>query len=207
MFKWLIALCVATTVTVHAEIKILALTGSTRVESLNKKLLLEAASIARLNGANITIIDLKDYSLPLYDGDLESKEGMPANAKRLRKLMIENQIIMIASPEYNGSVPPVLKNAIDWASRGEEGGSSRNAFTDKKFILMSTSPGSQGGSRGLVHLRSIIENIGGTVVKEQISIPNGSTAFEPNGKLKDPKQEAELQKLIENTIKKTGEQK
>ncbi len=158
-----------------AQMNVLVFAGSTREGSYNKQLSKEAAEIARRLGANVTWIDLKDYPMPFYDADLEAK-GMPKNAKKLRDLMVANDMIVIASPEYNASVPAVLKNAIDWASR-KDGEASRSAFKGKKFALLSASPGRSGGARGLVHLRAIIEDVGGEVVSEQVSVPAAHAAF------------------------------
>jgi NAD(P)H-dependent FMN reductase len=154
---------------------ILVFAGSTRTESYNKKLAQKAAEMARQSGAEVTLIDLKDYPMPFYDADLETKTGMPKNAKRLRDAMLASDAMIIASPEYNASIPAVLKNAIDWASRAPEGGSSQEAFKGKKIAIMSASPGRGGGARGLVHLRSILEDVGGEVVDLQVVIPR---AFE-----------------------------
>jgi chromate reductase, NAD(P)H dehydrogenase (quinone) len=158
-----------------AQMNVLVFAGSTREGSYNKLLSKEAAQIAQRLGANVTWIDLKDYPMPFYDADLEAK-GMPKNAKKLRDLMVANDMIVIASPEYNASVPAVLKNAIDWASR-KDGEASRSAFKGKKFALLSASPGRGGGARGLVHLRAIIEDVGGEVVSEQVSVPAAHAAF------------------------------
>lgn len=200
MWKLMIALCVAFSATLSAEIKVLAFAGSTRTDSVNKKLVSEAASIARHMQANVTVIDLKEYPIPFYDGDLETTEGMPINAKQLRQLMIQSDVILIASPEYNGSLSAVLKNAIDWASRSEEGGSSRGAFKGKKFVIMSAAPGSRGGARGLVHLRAIIENIGGTVLPQQVVVPDSHNAFDEQGLLKNENVKKELEELIHAAI-------
>jgi chromate reductase, NAD(P)H dehydrogenase (quinone) len=200
MWKLMTILCIAFSAHLSAEIKVLAFSGSTREGSVNKKLVLEAASFARQMGANVTVIDLKDFALPFYDGDLEAKAGMPEKAKQLRQLMIQNQIIFIASPEYNGSLSAVLKNAIDWATRSENGGSSREAFKGKQFLIMSASPGSTGGTRGLVHLRAILENIGGIVLPQQFALPDAYNAFDEQGLLKDPKLKNELQQIIQSTI-------
>ncbi len=151
---------------------VLVFAGSTRTESVNKKLAQEAAKIAQEMGAKVNLVDLKDFPIPLYDADLEAKSGMPKNAKRLRDLMIANSSIVIVTPEYNASIPAVLKNALDWASRGEKGGSSRDAFKGKRFALMSASPSGMGGARALIHLRTIIEAVGGQVVEKQVSVPN-----------------------------------
>ena len=201
MLKWILAISLTCLATLSAETKVLAFAGSTRADSVNKKLIQEAAEIATKKGANVTVINLGDYPLPFYDGDLETKEGMPVNAKKLRHLMQESQVILIASPEHNSSIPALLKNALDWASRSEKGGSSREAYKGKKFVLLSASPGKSGGQRGLVHLRSIIEDVGGEVLSEQISVPNAYTAFDTQGHLVDPQATQLLQNLIQKALK------
>jgi NAD(P)H-dependent FMN reductase len=200
MWKWIIILCMGFSTLLHAEPKILAFAGSTREDSANKKLVLEAANLARQQGAFVTVIDLKNFPIAFYDADLESKEGMPSKARQLRQLMIDSDVILIASPEYNGSLSASLKNTIDWASRGEAGGSSREAFAGKIFGLMSASPGQGGGARGLVHLRNIIENIGGTVLPQQVVVPNSYNAFDSQGHLKDEKIKMEINQLIQAAI-------
>lgn len=173
-----------------AQMNVLVFAGSSREGSYNKKLSLEAAEVARTLGANVTWIDLKDYPMPFYDADLETK-GLPKHAKRLRDLMVANDMIVIASPEYNASIPAVLKNAIDWASRKDES-SSRSAFKGKKFALLSASPGRGGGARGLVHLRAIIEDVGGEVVSEQVSVPGAHAAL-ANDKMAVVKNQLEVE--------------
>lgn len=169
------------TCTLSAQIKVLAIAGSTRADSYNKKLVREAAEMARKMGAQVTVIDLKDFPMPLFDADEEITKGMPESAKRLRAQMIESDAILIASPEYNGSISAVLKNTLDWASRSEKGGSARgDAFKGKKFALLSASPGKLGGKRALVHLRAIIEDIGGTVISQEMSIPIAHKYFADN---------------------------
>jgi chromate reductase len=200
MWRWMMTLCVAFSATLGAETTVLAFAGSTREASVNKKLVAEAASLARQMKANATVIDLRDYPIPLYDADFEAKEGMPANAKQLRQLMIQSQVILIACPEYNGSLPAVLKNAIDWFSRSEAGGSSRDAFKGKKFAIMSASPGSSGGARALVHLRAIIESIGGTVIPQQIVVPDAYNAFDEQGCLKNKNLKQAMQQLVQAAI-------
>jgi len=186
--------------TLSAQLRVLAFAGSTREDSANKKLVAVAANQARQSGAYVTIIDLKDFPIAFYDGDLESKEGMPAKAKELRKLMVHSDVILIASPEYNGSLSATLKNVLDWASRSEAGGSSRDAFAGKIFGLMSASPGQSGGARGLVHLRNIIENIGGTVISQQVVLPDAYNAFDAQGCLKIEKIKQEMKQLIQATL-------
>lgn len=149
--------------------KILAISGSTRTDSYNKKLLIEAVETAKNLGAEVTVIDLKDFFMPFYDGDLE-KEGMPEGVKKFRRLIVEADGVIIASPEYNRSFSAVLKNALDWASRSEEGTFTRDAFENKLFALMSASGGKSGGKKGLAHLQDVIEDLGGTVLPVQVSV-------------------------------------
>jgi chromate reductase, NAD(P)H dehydrogenase (quinone) len=171
MKRWLLIGCLLVTTPVLAEVKALVFAGSTRADSYNKKLASEAAELVRKTGAVVTTLDLKDYPMPFYDADLEKKSGMPKQAKRFRQHLIHSDLIVIASPEYNSSIPAVLKNALDWASRGEDGKSSKEAFKGKKFIIMSASPGKGGGARGLIHLRAIIEDVGGQVIEPSLTIP------------------------------------
>src|SRR5690348_4723633 len=136
--------------------RILAFAGSTSRDSFNKRLVPIAAKGARDAGAEVTLIDLKDFPLPLFDQDLEAEQGMPDNGTKLKKLFIDHDGLLIASPEYNSSITGVLKNAIDWVSRPAPGEPPLVAFTGKVSVLMSASPGALGGLRGLVHVRSIL---------------------------------------------------
>lgn len=182
-------------------IRVLAFAGSTREDSVNRKLVAEAAQIAKNKGAVVSFINLQDYPIPIYEGDFEASQGMPLKAKELRKKMLDSQVILIASPEFNGSIPAILKNIIDWASRDEKGSASRDAYKGKKFVLLSASPGGGGGARGLVHLRSILEAVGGTVLTEQMTLPVAYSAFDEQGHLKDPRQAKELDDLIDKALK------
>jgi len=170
--------------------RILAFAGSTRTDSWNKKLIRIAAA-----AAGATLIDLRDFPLPLFDGDLEAKEGLPPHAKRFKTLLLEHDGLLIASPEYNSSVSGVLKNAIDWASRSEPGEAPLAPFAGKVAALMSASPGALGGLRGLVHLRSILGNIKVLVLPDQVAVSKAAEAFTPEGALKDPRQQASVEKL------------
>jgi len=175
--------------------RILAFAGSTRRESFNKKLVAIAAQGAREAGTEVTLIDLKDFPLPLFDQDLEAEQGMPENGKKLKKLFIDHDGLLIASPEYNSSFPAVLKNAIDWVSRPAPGEPSLVAFRGKVATLMSASPGALGGLRGLVHVRSILGNLGVIVLPDQIAVAQAHEAFNPDGTLKDPKRQARIEGL------------
>jgi len=175
--------------------KVLAFAGSTRVESFNKKLLRIAIGGARAAGAEVTHLDLRDLPMPLYDGDLEAREGLPDNAKRLKQLMIEHDGLLISAPEYNSSISGVLKNAIDWASRPEPNEPPLVAFTGKVAVLMSASPGALGGLRGLAAVRSILGNINVLILPNQVAVPRASAAFDEGGNLKDEKQRLSVEKL------------
>lgn len=173
--------------------KILAFAGSTRIDSYNKKLVQIAAAGAKAAGAEVTYIDLRDIPMPLFDEDLE-KEGIPDNVRKFKDLMLENQGLLIASPEYNSSITAVLKNAIDWASRPTPTEARLSCFVNKVAAIMSTATGGLGGLRGLVHLRSILGNINVIVLPDQVTIPNALTAFNLDGNLTD----GEKQKAVEN---------
>ena len=123
--------------------KILAMAGSTREASFNKKLVRIAVSGARSAGAEVTIVELRDLGLPLYDGDLETRDGLPPAVRKLKDLMLAHQGFMISSPEYNSSISAVLKNAIDWASRPVPGEAPLECFTGKTAAIMSASPGAR----------------------------------------------------------------
>ncbi len=176
-------------------VKILAFAGSTRRESFNKKLVRVAAAGAREAGAEVTILDLADLPLPIFDQDLEAAEGLPENARRLKALMVEHDGFLISSPEYNSSISGVLKNAIDWASRRKPGEKPLVAFAGKAVALMSASPGALGGLRGLVHLRAILGNLGTLVLPQQKAVPRAHEAFGDDGLLADPKLQADVTAL------------
>jgi chromate reductase len=178
--------CTLFSVGVYAEKKAIAIAGSTREDSFNKKLVKVAADIAREQGVTVTVVDLKDYPAPLFDEDLEKSHGMPASIRSLRKLMLESDIVILSSPEYNGSISAVMKNTLDWLTRDEKGNPSREAFKGKKFILLSASPSPAGGNRGIQHLKDIVSSPGGEVVDTLITLPNAHNAFNGQGKLKDP---------------------
>jgi chromate reductase, NAD(P)H dehydrogenase (quinone) len=175
--------------------KILAFAGSIRTDSYNKTLVKIAAAGARTAGAEVTFLDLRDLPMPLYDEDLETAEGIPANALKFKEVMVAHQGLLIASPEYNSSISGVLKNAIDWASRPLSGEPPLAAFTDKVAAIMSASPGGLGGLRGLVHVRSILSNIRVLVIPDQIAIVKAHEAFNPDGSLKDSQQQASVENL------------
>ncbi|NNC90631.1 MAG: NAD(P)H-dependent oxidoreductase [Akkermansiaceae bacterium] len=164
--------------------RILAFAGSARTGSFNRMLIRAAAQAAEAEGAAVTLVEMKDYPMPLYDGDLEEAKGMPEKARAFKELLCGSDGFLIASPEYNSSIPPLLKNAIDWASRSESDDEAPlRAFAGKAAGLMAASPGRLGGLRGLVHLRSILGNIGVTVVPAQVAVGSAGEAFRNDGTL------------------------
>ncbi len=200
MWKFIVAILIAISMHLNAEIKVLAFAGSTATHSINKKLITLVTRIAQQEGAIVTLVDLTDYPMPFYNADLEAAEGMPENARKFRRLMIENDVILIASPEYNHSFTALLKNTIDWASRSETASSSRQAFQGKLFGLMSTSPGKGGGANGLMHLRVVINDIKGIVSSHQYSLPQGHIAFDEAGALRDQNKQRELESFIRTIL-------
>ncbi|MEQ8539673.1 MAG: NAD(P)H-dependent oxidoreductase [Coleofasciculus sp. D1-CHI-01] len=177
--------------------KILAFAGSARTASWNKKLVKIAVEGAKEADAEVTYIDFRDLPMPLYDQDLEENAGIPETVRKFKQLMKAHQGLLIASPEYNSSISPLLKNAIDWASRPEPGEPplALTCFRNKVAVLMSTSPGGMGGLRGLIHVRAILGNIGVLVLPDQKAISNAYQAFDQNGNLIDETQQAAVKQL------------
>lgn len=158
--------------------KILAFAGSLRRDSWNRKLIHVATEAARAAGAEVTLIDLADYPLPLMDEDLEAREGLPVNAQRLKALFKAHDALLIASPEYNSSVPPLLKNTLDWVSREWQGESGLVPYQGKVAALLAASPGAFGGMRMLPHLRQILNALGVLVLPGQFSLSHADKGFD-----------------------------
>jgi len=176
--------------------RILAFGGSLRSDSFNQKLAAVAAAGARTAGAEVTLIALRDYPLPVFDQDSEDADGLPDAAKKLKQLFREHHGLLIASPEYNSSISGALKNAIDWVSRAEtDDEPPLVAFTGKTAVLCAASPGALGGLRGLVTVRSILGNLGVTVLPDLVAVSKAHEAFKPDGTLTDEKQAAKVKKL------------
>lgn len=165
--------------------KILAFSGSTREGSHNRKLIALGAEAVRAAGADVTVLDLRDYRLPVYDNDLEN-HGMPDNAQRLAELFSEHQGFLIASPEYNSGYSPLVKNTIDWVTRVKPGSVILTPFAEKFAGLMAASPGGFGGLRGLLQLRTVLSSIKVHVLHHQVTISSAHEAFDDSGKLKNP---------------------
>lgn len=177
--------------------KLLAFSGSLRRDSLNARLVKVAAEGARRAGAEVTYINLKDFPMPVYDQDWFDENGFPESVLKLKGLMKEHHGLLIASPEYNGSISGALKNVIDWASRSEPGEAplALSCFKGKTAAIMATSPGGLGGMRGLPHLRQILEGIGVLVIPQQKAVPNAYKMFDEVGQLTDDHQREGIEAL------------
>ena len=186
--------------------KIQVFAGSTRNDSLHRRLVQVAAAQLRRVGADVTVADLRDYPMPLYDGDLEAAQGMPAGAKAFKDLVRGQDGLVIASPEYNGSFSALLKNAIDWISRPETGERRLAAFHGKAAALLSASPGPGGGQRGLRHLRELLEMIGVRVVASQVTMALAMDAFDANGRLARHEDRTAVERAIGELVEAVREQ-
>ncbi len=166
--------------------KIAVIVGSTREGSYNRALGELAAASLAAQGASVTRIDLAAFDLPLYSAALEA-DAFPADALKLKALFAAQDGLVFVSPEYNGSLSPLLKNAIDWASRpaGEESLVALTAYRGKVAAIMSASVSPFGGLRGLMHLRQILSTIQMLVIPDQVVVPSAHAAFAEDGSLKD----------------------
>jgi NAD(P)H-dependent FMN reductase len=182
--------------------QILAFSGSARRESLNKQFLAVAVEEVRRAGGEVTLIDLGDYELPLYHGDLEDKDGLPANARKLVDLIKGHAGLLIASPEYNSMITPLLKNTIDWCSRADD-----DPFPGKVAAIVSASPGAYGANRSLKLAQQLLLHLGCQIVPAMASLPQAHKAFGPDGKLADArahKAATELAKALVEMTRKLG---
>lgn len=174
--------------------RILAVSGSSRAGSLNLRLLDAACTVARAQGATVTRLDLRALALPLYDGDLEAAQGLPAGALTLKRELATHHGLLLASPEYNGLITPLLKNAIDWASRPQPG--QAQPFAGRVATLLAASPGALGGLRGLPVVRQLLCNLGMLVTPGQMALPLAAQAFADDGGLR----EENPRQMLERTV-------
>ena len=183
---------------------VLIFAGSTRRESFNRRLAQVAARQVAATGAQATLLELADTPLPLYDGDLEASSGPPDNALKLKKIFIAHDAFILVSPEYNSSIPPLLKNTIDWVSRPlpEQGGYV--PFSGKPAALLSASPGNLGGLRGLRHLREVLTELQMIVLPKQVSLSAANHAFDSEGQLTDAATHRRLADLVEELLGMAG---
>ncbi|UTA53826.1 NAD(P)H-dependent oxidoreductase [Lysobacter soli] len=165
--------------------RLLAFAGSLRQGSYNRRLVHVLAEGARAAGAQVTLIELRDFALPIYDGDIEA-DGMPENARRLQALMAEHDGLLVSTPEYNGSMPALVKNTLDWISRPlESGRSGVTLFQDKVAGIVSASPGPLGGLRSLLVLRDALAKLGLLVVPQQVAVGQAADKLTDYGVLND----------------------
>jgi NAD(P)H-dependent FMN reductase len=174
--------------------KILVFSGSIRTGSFNARLAALAAKELTLANAEVTRISLVDYPLPLYDGDLEGRSGAPENATKLKQMMMQHQGVFIASPEYNASITPLLKNTLDWISRVR--GMREQplaAYKNRVFAIGGASNGQYGAMRSLLALRQVLEiGCGALVIPEQVAVNKAAEAFDDMENLKDEAMAARL---------------
>jgi len=186
-----------------ANPKILVLPGSTRAGSHNVRLAALDAKELTLIDADVTRISLADYPLPIYEADLDARAGQPANAVKLKQMMMAHHGVFIATPEYSASVPPMLKNALDWVSRvRERGDPTYAAFKGRVFAIASASPGKFGGLRAAMALRQVLElGCGALVIPEQVSVSQADHAFDDMDNIADNNTanllRAQLSRLVE----------
>ena len=187
--------------------KVLVFAGSSRSDSLNRKLAKAAAEALERAGAEVTFADMRDYSMPLYDGDTEAVSGLPERAKAFKELVRQQDGLVIASPEYNGSFSGLLKNTIDWISRSEAGEKPLAVLRGKTTALLGASPGPGGGQRGLKHVRELLTMIGVNVLPEHLSLPKAADAFDSEGQLNRAEAREALARIADELIGKLNEQR
>jgi len=168
--------------------RLLAFAGSLRKDSFNRKLIQTLAEGAREAGAKVTLLELRDHALPLYDGDIEAA-GMPNAVRTLQSMMAEHDGLLIATPEYNGAYPALIKNTLDWISRPLDDGKPGTTLFDGKVAgLCSASPGGLGGLRALIALRDALAKLGMWVAPSQVAVGRAGDVFDEQGKLTDERQ-------------------
>ena len=179
--------------------KLLFFAGSQRAGSFNKQLSRLAHHIADASGISATFLDLADYPMPLYDGDIEATDGPPENSRKLLAVLKAHQGVLITSPEYNSSITPLLKNTLDWMSRGKfDDAPAIQVFKTRAFALSSASPGGMGGLRSLTSVRQVLElGLGALVLPDQFAVPRVADAFDEHGHLKNKDSQEQLKSLIQ----------
>ncbi len=182
--------------------KILVFAGSIRTGSMNAQLAARAAKEFAVAGADTTRISLQDFPMPIYDGDLESRSGPPGAAISLKRMMMQHQGIFIASPEYNASITPLLKNTLDWVSRVRDGKEAPlAAYRDRAFALGGASNGGYGAMRSLMALRQVLEQgCGALVIPDQIAVARAGDAFDEMDNFKDESNTKRLKAVVQSLI-------
>ncbi len=184
-----------------AALKILVIPGSLRTGSLNAKLAATVAHELAAAGVDVTRISLADFPLPIYDGDLQAKSGVPKSATNLKRMIGSHQGVLIVTPEYNSSVPALLKNTIDWISRVQDPHETRGqVFRDRAFAIAAASGGRLGGTRALAALRLILSACHATVVPNQLALSFAEAAYDDKDRLKHPADIEALNAMVRQLI-------
>lgn len=176
--------------------RILAFAGSARRESLNRKLLAVVVEAVRAAGGEVTVVDLNELALPLYHGDLEDAQGLPAGARTLAELITQHHGLLIASPEYNSQLTPLLKNTLDWCTRGDG-----DPFAGKVAAVVSASPGLFGGIRSMTLARQLLTHLGCHVIPAQCVLPQADQAFEAQGALRSERSRRAVQEVAAELVR------
>jgi chromate reductase, NAD(P)H dehydrogenase (quinone) len=168
-----------------SALKILVIPGSLRTGSLNARLAAVAALELVQSGAEVTRISLSDFPLPIYDGDLQAKSGVPKHAVNLKRMIGAHHGVLIVTPEYNSSVPALVKNTIDWVSRVQDAGETRGqVFRERAFAIAAASGGRLGGTRALAALRLILSACHASVIPNQLALSFADQAYDEMDRLK-----------------------
>src|SRR5436853_1149336 len=184
-----------------SSLKILVIPGSLRTGSLNARLAATAAYELTQAGAEVTRISLADFPLPIYDGDLQTKSGVPKNAVNLKRMIGVHHGVLIVTPEYNSSVPPLVKNTIDWVSRVQDAQQTRGqVFRDRAFAIAAASESRLGGARSLAALRLILTACHATVIPDQLALSFAAEAYNDMDRLKHPADIEALNALVRQLI-------
>ena len=183
----------------NRPVRLLAIAGSMRKESFNRKLLAVAVRAAEDSGAAVDVVEPRDLELPLYDGDLEAEHGVPESVQRLKARIAGADGLLIASPEYNHSIPGAFKNAIDWTSRGPD-----KVYPGKTAALLGAAPGGFGAMRALLHLRQVLTALGVWMVPAQVTVPRAGDAFDEGGALKEAATLEQVEGLVKSLLERIG---
>jgi chromate reductase, NAD(P)H dehydrogenase (quinone) len=184
-----------------AVVKILVIPGSLRIGSLNAKLAAVAAHQFAQAGAEVTRLSLADFPLPIYDGDLQTKSGVPKNAVDLKRMMGVHHGVLFVTPEYNSSVPPLVKNTIDWVSRVHDAHESRGqVFRERAFAIAAASHSRLGGARALAALRLILAACHALVVPNQLALAFANDGYDDMDGLKHPQDIEAMAAMVRQLI-------
>ena len=184
--------------------KILVFAGSSRRDAYSRKLATAVVPLLESAGSSVTHVELADFEMPIYNGDLEDAQGLPPNVRKLQLLLASHDALLIATPEYNGSMTPLMLNAIDWCSRPDKDNPTTSGgviFAGKPAAIVASSPGPQGGMRVLFHLRDLLGYLGMLVMPQQLAVGKAHEAFAADGSVVDKKQEVALLGVVSALVK------